>query len=170
MLYLVPNSGRILQAAAEYGPLESVDLLIAHGALLSNASALHAAVEGGKVDIMARLLELGADVDEPDGLLTMGLEVYFTPLLRAIEQGKTNAVRLLLEKGASTMRKGRHEETALEMVKRDWVDAEIRKMVEQVGERGRGDEEVPRGEGEEPRGEGEKQRGEGEEPKGEGEL
>jgi hypothetical protein len=136
MLHLVPNSGRILQAAAQHGTLESLDLLIAHGALPSNAAALHAAVKGGNIDIMARLLELGVDVDEPDGLLTMGREVYFTPLLRAIEQGKTDAVRLLLEKGASTTKRGRRGETALETVKRDWVIDEIRKMVEQVGERG----------------------------------
>jgi len=41
-------------------------------------------------------------VDEPDGLYTMGYEVHFTLLLRTIEQDKTDAVRLLLEKESST--------------------------------------------------------------------
>lgn len=138
MLHLIPNSGRILQSAAQYGTIETFDMLIAHGAVLSNAAALHAAVEGGNVDMMARVLELGADVDEPDGLWTMGPQVYCTPLLRAIEQGKIDAVRFLLEKGASTVKMGRRRETALQMVKNDWVVDEIRKMVEEVGERGNG--------------------------------
>jgi len=133
---LVPNSGYILQLAEQYGTIETFDMLIAHGAILSNAKALHMAVEGGNVDMIAHMLELGVDVDQPDGVSTMGPEVYSTPLLRAIEQGKTDAVRLLLEKGASTTKVGRGRETALEMVRKDWVVDEIRKMVEEVGERG----------------------------------
>ena len=105
--------------------------------MLSNAAALHAAVEGGSVDMMARVLELGADVNEWDSLTTMGYESYGTPLLRAIVKGKTDAVRFLLEKGASTTTRGHKGETAMEMVKGDWVADEIRKMVEEVavGER-----------------------------------
>lgn len=137
MLVLVPNSGNILQAAAQYGTVETFDMLIAHGAVLSNAVALHAAVEGGNLDMIARVLELGVDVDQPDGI-AMGREVYYTPLLRAIEQGKTDAVRLLLAKGASTVKAGRRKEMALDMVKNDWVLDEIRKMVVEVGPRGSG--------------------------------
>jgi hypothetical protein len=53
-------------------------LLIAHGAVLVNAAALYAAVEGGSVDMMARVLELGMDVDELDNIETMGWECYGT--------------------------------------------------------------------------------------------
>ena len=53
------------------GNLESVDLLIAHGAVLSNVSILHADVDGGSLDMMAHVLELGADVNERDSLNTM---------------------------------------------------------------------------------------------------
>ena len=67
--------------------------------MLSNAAALHTAVEDGSVDMMARVLELGVDVDERD-ITTMGYEWYGKPLLKAIEKGKTDTVRFLLEKVA----------------------------------------------------------------------
>jgi hypothetical protein len=140
LYHLIPKSGSILQSAAEWGNIESLDLLITHGAVLSYAAILHAAVDGGSIDMIAHVLELGADVDERDTVTTMGWECYGTPLLRAIHKGKTDAVRLLLENGASTtisaMIRGKQVETALELVKRDWVVGEIRKMVEKVGERG----------------------------------
>ena len=50
-------------------------MLIAHDAVFSNAAALHVAVEGGNIDMMTRVLELGADVDKPDGVYIMGYEV-----------------------------------------------------------------------------------------------
>jgi hypothetical protein len=43
---MILTSGAILQAAVQLGSLESLDLLIAHGAVLANAAALHAVVEG----------------------------------------------------------------------------------------------------------------------------
>ena len=83
---------------------------------------------------MARVVELGADVDERDSIHTIGYECHGTPLLRAIKKGKTDAVRFLLEKGAGTTARGYNGETAMEMVKEHWVVDEIRKMVEEVGE------------------------------------
>ena len=114
--------------------------------MLSNGAVLHAAVNSGSLDMMAHVLELGAKVDERDSLTTMGFDRYGTPLLRAIANGKTDAVRFLLEKGASTTARGPtmrgHEgKTAMEMVREDWVVDEIRKMVEEVGERGSGETE-----------------------------
>ena len=63
-------------------------MLIAPDVVFSNAAAaaLHVAVEGGNIDMMTRVLELGADVDKPDGVYIMGYEVCYTPLLRAIER------------------------------------------------------------------------------------
>jgi hypothetical protein len=143
--YFIPNSGTILQSAAEVGNVESLNLLIEHGAVLSNATAMHSAVNGGSVDMIARLLELGANVEEKDTLMTMGHDRYGTPLLRAVAKGKVDAVRFLLENGASVTKKSQLKElgsalsgegeTALELVKKDWVDDEIRKLVEEVGER-----------------------------------
>jgi hypothetical protein len=133
---LSPTSGSILQSAVASGNLESVDLLIAHGAVLSRASSMHVAVESGSLDMMTHLLELGADIEQLDSLTTMGHECHGTPLLRAIAKGKTDAVRFLLENGASTTTRGRNGETPMKMVREDWVADEIRKMVEEVGERG----------------------------------
>jgi ankyrin repeat protein len=140
---LVRNSGSIVRAAAQYGTLESLNLLVAHGAVVNRISAIHAAVAGGKVEIMTRLLELGVNVDEGDSLFTMGDECFVTPLLRAIHRGNVGAAKLLLENGAGTTIKGnpmRGGETAIELVKGDWVNEEIRKLVEEVGERGRTEE------------------------------
>jgi ankyrin repeat protein len=132
-LHLIPNSGRILQSAVRRHSIEALDLLIAHGAVLSNAAVMHAAVEGGSLDMMAHLLKLGADVDEVDNFMTIGYDCYGLPLLRAVHKGKTDVVRFLLENGASIMRSGHSGETALEKVKAHWVKDEIRKMVEEAG-------------------------------------
>lgn len=137
---LVRNSGSIVRTAAQYGTLESLSLLVANGAVVNRISAMHAAVEGGKVEIMTRLLELGVDVDGGDSTFTMGHDCFVTPLLRAIHRGNVDAVKLLLENGAGTTIKGnptRGGETAIELVKRDLVNEEIRQLVEEVGERGR---------------------------------
>ena len=70
-----------------FDSLEPLDLLVAHDAVLANAAALYAAVEGGNVAMMAHVLELGADVDELDSIETMGWECYGTLLLRVIKRG-----------------------------------------------------------------------------------
>ena len=68
-----------------------------HRDVLANAAALHAAVEGGSVAMMARVLELSTNVDELDSIKTLGWECYSTLLLREIMRGRTEAVRILLE-------------------------------------------------------------------------
>jgi hypothetical protein len=135
MYVLSPTSGSTLQSAVGRGNLESVDLLIAHDAVLSYADTVHVAVDSGSLDMMAYLLELGADIEQLDSVTTMGHSCHGTPLLRAIAKGKTDAVRFLLENGASTTARGHNGETPMKMVREDWVADEIRKMVEEVGER-----------------------------------
>jgi ankyrin repeat protein len=149
-LELVPGSGAILRSAAQNGSIESLDLLLAHGAELSNAATLHAAVEGKSHDMLAHLLNLGVDVDQKDSYQTMGLPLYTTPLLRAIVRGKPDAVKFLLDNGAKTMKRVppfyrtpfSRSKTALDLVKEDGVSIDIRAMVEEVGERGEVDPEI----------------------------
>jgi hypothetical protein len=101
----VSDSGATLQSAAQYGNTESFHLLLAHGAILSNAATMHAAAEGENIEIMAHLLKLGVGVDQMDGITTMGYACYDSPLLQAMLLGKPQAVRFLLDHGASTLRK-----------------------------------------------------------------
>jgi hypothetical protein len=72
----------------------------------ANAKLMHAATTSGRVSAMARVLELGADINEGDCMLKTGFPTYGTPLLRAIKTGKTEAVRFLLERGASATKPG----------------------------------------------------------------
>jgi ankyrin repeat protein len=136
---LVSDSGAILQSAAMHGNIESFDLLLAHGAVLSNAATMHAAAGEEKIEMMAHLLKLGVDVDQRDTYRTMGFPCYDSPLLRAMDLGKPRAVRFLLDHGASTLRKlpgpiGTGM-TAMDLAERGQIVDEIRKMVKEVGER-----------------------------------
>jgi hypothetical protein len=110
-------------------------MLIAHGAVLANAAAMHAAVEGGNIAMMARVLELGADVDEMDRISTIGWPCFGTPLLRAIRMGSTETVRFLLERGANLTKRGHGGETALEVVKREEVSAEMMELIKTAVEK-----------------------------------
>jgi hypothetical protein len=69
-----------LQSAARRGSIESLDILLEHGAILSNAEVLHAAVQGRSIAMMAHLLKLGVDVDQRDSYRNIGIPVYNTPL------------------------------------------------------------------------------------------
>jgi ankyrin repeat protein len=90
---LTSGSGSILQSAAMNGKVETINLLLAHGAKLSNAANIHAAVEGENIEVMEHLITLGVDVDQEDSYKTMGLPRYGTPLLRAMCLGKSRSVR-----------------------------------------------------------------------------
>ena len=103
--------------------------------MLANAAALHAAVEGGSLAMMSRVLELGADVDELDCIETIGWPCFGTPLLRAIRTGRTEAVKFLLERDADLTKRGHGGKTALEMVRREEVLGEIRELVETAVEK-----------------------------------
>jgi hypothetical protein len=84
---------------------------------VANAKLMHAATASGRVSAMAPVLELGADINEGDCMLKTGFPTYGTPLLRAIKTGKTEAVRFLLERGASTTKTWYDGLTPLEVVR-----------------------------------------------------
>ena len=87
--------------------------------------------------MMARVLELGADINEGDDMLKMGYPTYGTPLLRAIKIGETEAVRFLLDRGASITKPGYDGLTPLEVVRGEGVAREIRELVETAVEKER---------------------------------
>jgi ankyrin repeat protein len=127
----VANSGATLESAARYGNVETFDLLLAHDAVLSNAAPMHAAAGEQNIEIMAHLLELGVDLDERESM-TLGRPSYGSPLLRAMFSGKPQAVRFLLDHGASTLSA---VPAAMDLSNTDRIQGEIRKMVIEVGER-----------------------------------
>ena len=93
--------------------------------------------------MMARVLKLGADIDEGDDIRKTGFPAYGTPLFRAIISRKTEAVRFLLERGASVTKPRYDELTTLDVVRMkccggcipcrvhgDKIPPEIRELVE----------------------------------------
>ena len=114
---LIPKSGSAVRAAVRWGCLESLDLLLEHGAELTNTKLMHSATKNGEISRMARVLELGADINEKDDMLKTGYPTFGTPLLRAIKTRKTEAVRFLLERGASVTAPGHDGLTTLEIVR-----------------------------------------------------
>jgi hypothetical protein len=100
-----------LMHAAWRGNLAAVDLLLASGARVNNApmrwSALHYAVFAGHRDVMARLLERGADIDARS---TNGSSV----LMMAVYEGHEALARELLARGADRSVKNDRGDGALE--------------------------------------------------------
>ncbi len=87
-----------LMLAARFNEEDVVEFLVERGASLEmqdakGNTALHHAAMGGKVRLMLRLIELGANVLK----VNRGLA---SALILAVENGHTEAVRLLLEHGA----------------------------------------------------------------------
>lgn len=103
------QSGDALNEAARQSSIEIVDLLLEHGAVLSNSVALHAAAgsqnsDAERVPMLSHLLDLGLDVnviDESQGIYSRG-----TPLWYAVSAGMIERARFLMKNGADPHRKG----------------------------------------------------------------
>ncbi|KAL8739683.1 MAG: hypothetical protein Q9190_007539 [Brigantiaea leucoxantha] len=109
-----------LDIAALHGPLETVRLLLDHGATIRPESgAMHAAAQGdapNRIPIMAYLLERGADingiaVDYPAPSEAMRSGRKGTPLHTAAKWGNDEAKAWLLEHGADAEAKNDLGET-----------------------------------------------------------
>ena len=109
-----------LDIAALHGPLETVRLLVDHGAAIRpNSAALHAAAQGNtsnRIAIMAFLVERGADINglamdypAPSEALRSGRKG--TPLHTAAKWGYEEAKTWLLEHGADREAKNELGET-----------------------------------------------------------
>lgn len=108
----VHNSGAALNSAAAHSTPEIFSLLLAHGAILSNAFPLHHAVvvarehpPGSQIPMLEYLLTLGLDIDAMDDGVSFGWGVIGTPLHHAITWHRIKEAKWLIEKGANPDKK-----------------------------------------------------------------
>ncbi|OBT66999.1 hypothetical protein VE03_04244 [Pseudogymnoascus sp. 23342-1-I1] len=105
---ILSNGGHLLDLAALCSTVEVFDALIAHGARLEDSLALHHAAAArargplGDNDtrIMARLLELGVDINEPDDKGKPKNGSIGAPIYWAIRRGQIANLKFLVENGA----------------------------------------------------------------------
>lgn len=91
--------------------IKMVALLLANGANVNAGpfTALHAAVQKDRLDIIKLLITKGADVNPKD-------KSGITPLQNAVSKGKFEVVRLLIEAGADVNTKDNEGETPLHFI------------------------------------------------------
>jgi len=100
--------GHLLDLAALCSTVEIFDELIAHGARLEDSLALHHAAAArahgplGRNDtrLMARLLELGVDINEPDDKGKPKNGSIGAPINWAIRESQIANLKFLIENGA----------------------------------------------------------------------
>lgn len=115
------NSGRALNAAAAKGSVDVLDMLLHHGARLENSTPLHHVVAaqrpfGEKAQMMARLLELGVDVNGTDEL--DGREGLGTSLHHAARWNRADEAKFLIERGAEPNKPDVYGRSALDEASR----------------------------------------------------
>lgn len=112
-----------LMIASCLGQPQMVDLLLTAGAQVlaveprAGATALHKAALSGSPDVVALLLDHGAFIDQQVPILG------HTALMDAVVYKHEAVVRLLLERGARTAIGNHWHETALDLARRDRLDA-----------------------------------------------
>eukprot|EP01043_Picozoa_sp_COSAG02_P024752 COSAG02_NODE_1364_length_13033_cov_176.652292_3_plen_2127_part_00 len=121
-----------LISAASKGRLDAVQPLLQQGIDVNavptarEAPALCYAAREGHVDVMAELIDAGADVDKPH---IRGAMQGWTPLMRAAHLGRVEAVQWLLDHGADWRKTDVDGETALGLALR----GAVRGYMERVG-------------------------------------
>ena len=122
-----------LMIASGLGQSQMVELLLTAGAQVltieprMGATALHKAALSGNPDVVELLLEHGAFVDQQSPILG------HTALLDAVIYKHDDVVRMLLKRGARTSIPNHWNETALEIARRDGLDA-IARLIEAKNE------------------------------------
>lgn len=124
-----PDGLSPLMIAAGLGQSQMVDLLLTAGAQVlsqdhrAGATALHKAALSGNPDVVGLLLDRGAFIDQQSPILG------HTALMDAVVYKHEDVVRLLLKCGARTAIRNHWNETALELARRDSLDAIARLIV-----------------------------------------
>ena len=119
-----------LMIASGLGQPQMVDLLLTAGAQVlaveprAGATALSKAALSGDPDVVALLLDHGALIDQQGAILG------HTALMDAVVYKHEDVVRLLLKRGARTAIRNHWHETALELARRDGLDA-IARLIEE---------------------------------------
>ncbi|MGN9812876.1 ankyrin repeat domain-containing protein [Micromonospora sp. BQ11] len=118
-----------LMVASGLGRPQMVELLLTAGVDVlmveprMGATALHKAAQSGNPGVIRLLLDHGSFIDQQTP--TLG----HTPLMDAVEHKQEAAVRLLLDRGAKTTLRDHYQETALDLARRDGLDA-IARLIE----------------------------------------
>ena len=126
---VAPNGLTPLMTASGLGQPQMVELLLTAGAQVlaveqrAGATALHKAALSGNPDVVGLLLDHGAFIDQQGSILG------HTALMDAVVYKQAGAVRLLLKRGARTAIRNHWNETALELARRDGLDA-IARLIE----------------------------------------
>ena len=123
-----PAGPSYLQNAALKGHKKMVQLFLDHGARVNapdrdGATALHDAALGGNPDVITLLLDHGARIDAAEE------ESGATPLMLAAAMARTQAVAVLLARGANPAIKDHQGRTALDRAK-ETQDEDLVKLLE----------------------------------------
>lgn len=127
--------GYHLRVAAQKLPLEYTKLLLQHGAQVPQSGAVHMAAEKGRIDVLQALVEgAGSDNDIVDERLEPNVgflshkhkqqQASETPLMIATRRGQREAVRWLLERGASVKIQDLQGKTA-GTIAAEWKDEDM---------------------------------------------
>ena len=128
-----------LMIGSGLGQSQMVDLLLTAGADVlaveprAGATALHKAALSGNLDVVGLLLDHGAFIDQQSPILG------HTALMDAVVYKHEDVVRLLLKRGSRTAIRNHWHETALDLARRDGLEA-ITRLIEARNEAD--DEEV----------------------------
>ena len=122
------DGDQLLEAALQ-GHVKTLNFLLAHGVDVNyqdeqyGASALHAASQGGKEDIVKILLKRGADVN-------LKSKEGNTPLMAAAFNHHESVVKILLEAGAEVNTKNEADETALSLAREEKQEGIIQHLLQ----------------------------------------
>ena len=124
-----PEGFTPLMIASGLGQSQMVALLLTAGAQVlaveprAGATALHKAALSGAPDVVELLLDHGAFIDQQGPILG------HTALMDAVVYKQEDVVRLLVERGARTAIRNHWDERALDLARRDGLDA-IARLIE----------------------------------------